>query len=283
MPIVSITALLAPLAAPKRILGQRCDVGVVVDEDRQAGPLATRSRIGRSSIGRLTAETATPCSWSIVAGIPIPIAPTPARSSRASPTSRTSSSTSSSSVWPVERSRLSQSDLGPVVEDADEHLGPAQIDAYRFGGAHLFRQATAGIGMIPKPFMPENDEQRPSGPPDYKVYKSRRGLLSRFRKPDLSGLRERCAEGAARFPARRGASPRSAGTRRWRPTAERVLKWVGLAALGWILLSFLAFAVSAQLQAFKLSGDAKSALHGNPLLLVKRADDPRARHRRPLA
>jgi LCP family protein required for cell wall assembly len=33
------------------------------------------------------------------------------------------------------------------------------------------------------------------------------------------------------------------------------------------LLSFLAFAVSAQLQAFKLSGDAKEALHGNPLLL----------------
>ena len=33
------------------------------------------------------------------------------------------------------------------------------------------------------------------------------------------------------------------------------------------MLSFLAFAVSAQLQAFKLSGDAKSALHGNPFLL----------------
>jgi LCP family protein required for cell wall assembly len=46
-----------------------------------------------------------------------------------------------------------------------------------------------------------------------------------------------------------------------------VLKWAGLAALGWILLSFLAFAVSAQLQSFKLSGEAKDALHGNPLLL----------------
>jgi LCP family protein required for cell wall assembly len=48
-----------------------------------------------------------------------------------------------------------------------------------------------------------------------------------------------------------------------------VLKWLGIAALGWILLSFLAFAVSAQLQAFKLSGEAKSALHGNPFLLPK--------------
>jgi LCP family protein required for cell wall assembly len=42
---------------------------------------------------------------------------------------------------------------------------------------------------------------------------------------------------------------------------------VALAALGWILLSFLAFAISSQLQAFKLSGEAKEALHGNPFLL----------------
>ncbi len=48
---------------------------------------------------------------------------------------------------------------------------------------------------------------------------------------------------------------------------RRLLKWVGLAALGWILLSFLAFAVSAQLQSFKLSGEARDALHGNPMLL----------------
>ena len=33
------------------------------------------------------------------------------------------------------------------------------------------------------------------------------------------------------------------------------------------MLSFLAFAVSAQLQSFKLSGEAKDALHGNPFLL----------------
>ncbi len=115
--------------------------------------------------------------------------------------------------------------------------------------------------------MPESDEQRPSGPPDYKVYKSRRGFLSRFRKPDLSSLRERSPK-APRLPGRGEGPGRGGRTRRWRPTAKRVLKWVGLAALGWILLSFLAFAVSAQLQAFKLSGGAKSALHGNPLLLV---------------
>ena len=115
--------------------------------------------------------------------------------------------------------------------------------------------------------MADNGEQQPSGPPDYKVYRSRRGLLSRLRSPDLSGLRERtqrCAEAAWR---RDGPKPRARPARRGRWTAKRVLKWVGIAALGWIVLSFLAFAVSAQLQSFKLSGEAKDALHGNPFLL----------------
>jgi LCP family protein required for cell wall assembly len=114
--------------------------------------------------------------------------------------------------------------------------------------------------------MPESHEQPPPGPPDYKVYRSRRGLLSRLRKPDLAGLRERAPGGPRlpRLPGRR-TKPGPSEPRRW--SGRRILKWVGIAALGWILLSFLAFAVSAQLQSFKLSGDAKSALHGNPFLL----------------
>jgi LCP family protein required for cell wall assembly len=113
--------------------------------------------------------------------------------------------------------------------------------------------------------MANDGEQQPSGPPDYKVYRSRRGLISRLRKPDLSGLRER-APGRPRLPGLPGRE-RQKGPRPERPRVRRILKWVGLAALGWILLSFLAFAVSAQLQSFKLSGEAKSALHGNPFLL----------------
>jgi LCP family protein required for cell wall assembly len=113
--------------------------------------------------------------------------------------------------------------------------------------------------------MPENGEQQPSGPPEYKVYRSRQGLLSRLRSPDLSGLRER-APRERRWRWRRRGEPKLPGPRkRWTP--KRVLKWLVLAALGWILLSFLAFAVSAQLQSFKLSGEAKDALHGNPMLL----------------
>ncbi|HEY5976906.1 MAG TPA: LCP family protein [Solirubrobacterales bacterium] len=86
-----------------------------------------------------------------------------------------------------------------------------------------------------------------------------------MRKPDLSSLRDR-----AHLPKKGGGDEepgRERRPRRPRPGLKRALKWVGLAALGWILLSFLAFAVSAQLQAFKLSGEAKEALHGDPMLL----------------
>jgi LCP family protein required for cell wall assembly len=114
--------------------------------------------------------------------------------------------------------------------------------------------------------MPDDGEQRPSGPPDYKVYRSRRSLSSRLKSPDLSGLRER-----AKLPGKRPGRKRERGgegrLRAPRPWLKRVLKWVGIAALGWILLSFLAFAVSAQLQSFKLSGEAKETLHGDPFLL----------------
>ncbi len=118
--------------------------------------------------------------------------------------------------------------------------------------------------------MPDDGEQRPSGPPDYKVYRSRRGVFSRLKSADLSGLRER-AKLPGKRPGRR--SRRDLGgdsERRGRPPRSRLrrtLKWVGIATLGWILLSFLAFAVSAQLQSFKLSGEARDTLHGNPFLL----------------
>jgi len=117
--------------------------------------------------------------------------------------------------------------------------------------------------------MADNGEQQPSGPPEYKVYRSRKGLLSRLRSPDLSALRERTPHAPKWWRREKGPRPERPDEpgreRRW--SGRRVLKWLGLAALGWIALSFLAFAVSAQLQSFKLSGDARDALHGNPLLL----------------
>ena len=76
--------------------------------------------------------------------------------------------------------------------------------------------------------------------------------------------------GATRETARGPRAGGRFGGRLPRPGSrgKRILKWVGIAAAGWIVLSFLAFAVSAQLQAFKLSGEAKEALHGSPFLLT---------------
>jgi LCP family protein required for cell wall assembly len=114
--------------------------------------------------------------------------------------------------------------------------------------------------------MAGDDPQRPSEPPEYNVYRSRRGLFSRLKGADLSGLRDR-----ARLPSwrrRRREEPDLPSPERRRITPRRVLKWVALAALGWILLSFIAFGVSAQIQSFKLSGEAGDALHGGPWILT---------------
>jgi len=112
---------------------------------------------------------------------------------------------------------------------------------------------------------PADDPGRPERPepPDYKVYRSRPGLLSRLRKPDVGSLRDRMRR-------RQGApgEPPEGGPARPRPAWRRVLKWVALAALAWILISFLAFAISAQIQKFKLADGITDVLGGNPFLAV---------------
>jgi LCP family protein required for cell wall assembly len=114
--------------------------------------------------------------------------------------------------------------------------------------------------------MDDDGAQRPPEPPDYNVYRSRKGIFSRLRSADLSSLKKR-----PKLPGKRPGGDREPRQKKRSPRvpfdARRILKWVGIAVLGWILLSFLAFAVSAQLQSFQLSGEAKDALHGNPLLL----------------
>jgi LCP family protein required for cell wall assembly len=108
--------------------------------------------------------------------------------------------------------------------------------------------------------MAPNDEGSRPEPPDYKVYRSRR----RFSPPDLDSLREKArgkrAERAPK-PARGDRAPkRERAGRPW-------LKWVGFAALGWLLLSFVAFAVSATIQKSKLA-DMGETLSSNPLMAV---------------
>jgi LCP family protein required for cell wall assembly len=113
--------------------------------------------------------------------------------------------------------------------------------------------------------MATNGEKQPSGEPEYKVYRSRRGFLSRFRSPDLSKLRER-AQGARKGPEKPAPALPPSEDEGW--TWRRVLRWVALAAGVWIVISIAAFAISAQLQSMKLADSAKTVLGGNPALLV---------------
>ena len=161
--------------------------------------------------------------------------------------------------------------------------------------------------------MPDDDqrpqgppEERPDGQPEYKVYRSRRGIFSRLKGGDLP--RPEGAEpgaggagGGAGGPGGPGSPPDEPGRTdygrghrqgpslptipplklpwkrreerrsrpgRRKPPARRIAFWVGTAIVGWIFISLLAFAISAQLQSFKLSGEAKDALHGSPFLLT---------------
>ena len=89
-------------------------------------------------------------------------------------------------------------------------------------------------------------------PPEYKVYRSRKRPLSRG--SDLDALRRRLSKVTGREPDEpREGKPRKA------ISPGRVLKWVALAVVGWLLLSLVLFMVSAQIED-GVSDDAKAAL-----------------------
>ena len=99
-------------------------------------------------------------------------------------------------------------------------------------------------------------------PPEYNVYKSRPSLRDRIRKPDLSSLGAKLGRG------RDGTKPpKSPGTPGDKPLWRRILKWVGIFALGWIALSVVAFMVSSQIQKGKLADGVDSVLDGGPFLI----------------
>jgi len=159
--------------------------------------------------------------------------------------------------------------------------------------------------------MPDDGEKRPQGPPDerpagrpdYKVYRSRRGIFSRLKgggdvpRSDAEGAGAGAGVGDRGDRGRPGGPPEEPGRTdygrghregpslpplklpwkrreergprpgRRKPPARRIAFWVGMAIVGWIVVSLLSFAISAQLQSFKLAGEAKDALHGNPFIL----------------
>jgi LCP family protein required for cell wall assembly len=93
--------------------------------------------------------------------------------------------------------------------------------------------------------------------PPYRVYRSRPSLRDRIRKPSLASLRTAPREGGWR-----GRMSRLVGGKRpW-------LRWVLIVVVGWLLLSFVTFAISAQIQKGKLPQSAKDALDGGPAVLA---------------
>lgn len=111
--------------------------------------------------------------------------------------------------------------------------------------------------------MSPTDEGGPPERPDYKVYRSRR--LPRIGKPELSSLRKKGDGDRKKGREPRGGRRREPAPERERPSWRRYLKWAALAALGWLLLSLVAFAISATIQKGKLA-DTGNSLGGNPLL-----------------
>jgi LCP family protein required for cell wall assembly len=106
--------------------------------------------------------------------------------------------------------------------------------------------------------MPGEGEQGDRERPEYRVYRSRPGFLSRLRSPNIEGLRERM----------RGQRPGGPRLPRPSPGGHPWWHWVLYAIGAWILLSFVTFAISAQIQKSKLQDSAGATLGGNPFLLV---------------
>jgi LCP family protein required for cell wall assembly len=123
----------------------------------------------------------------------------------------------------------------------------------------------------------------PGKRPDFKVYRSRPKVSDRLKKPDLDGLRsereKRRADKGKKGPDGM-RTYRAGGGRfdRFRPHRERGgggrggrrwLRWVLIGVAGWILISFLAFAISAQIQKGKLDDTGNVLSGGNNMVFGK--------------
>src|SRR5215203_3778387 len=94
--------------------------------------------------------------------------------------------------------------------------------------------------------------------PPYTVYRSRPSLRDRLGKPSLQSIRRDSGDGGG---IRGFFSRFTGGKRPW-------LRWILIFAVGWLLLSFITFAISAQIQKGKLPQSAKDALEGGPAVLA---------------
>jgi LCP family protein required for cell wall assembly len=114
-----------------------------------------------------------------------------------------------------------------------------------------------GRGGQKKPPPQRKKPADKGGKPPYTVYRSRPSLRDRLRKPSLESIRRDSGGGGIRgFFGRL-----TGGERPW-------LRWILIFAVGWLVLSFITFAISAQIQKGKLPQSAKDALKGGPAVLA---------------
>jgi LCP family protein required for cell wall assembly len=120
--------------------------------------------------------------------------------------------------------------------------------------------STPGPPDARKPPAKPTPQPPPKGPPEYKVYRARKRPFSRLTGgADLEALKRRLSRV-------KGDEVERPPVERKRITPGRVVKWLALAVLGWLLLSFVLFMISAQVQE-GVSDDAKKALSRGGTLL----------------
>jgi LCP family protein required for cell wall assembly len=136
------------------------------------------------------------------------------------------------------------------VDRAGQELGAAEVDAYDASLDH------AGHDTAP---MADDDK------PEYTVYRSRPRLpWQREESLGAGGDDDGRPPRRPRWPFRtRERDPR----RKRRSTPGRIAAYLGIAIAGWLLLSFVVFLISAQVQSSKISdaADAKLSGGGYPL------------------
>jgi len=109
--------------------------------------------------------------------------------------------------------------------------------------------------------------ERPPDKPEYKVYRSRRGLLDRLKGPSdqVAQLRDAARRRAQRERGDEQEPVEPRGPQR--PLWRRILRWVAIAVGAWLLLSFVLFMVSAQVTD-GVSDETEDALSSGGSLLT---------------
>ena len=220
-----------------------------------------RSANGRSASGRLTAWTAIPVRRSNVQGIPKPTASTsPPTASLASSTASTTASMRAawSSPKASRRARWWTVSRSGSTAPARSFVPPRSTPITQRAGTST---------TIPRSPWPKRSPTTPA--------------TARARSSSGSAPTARATGSTICAAATRGRSGGGKRKLRERFTFWRVLGYIALAAVGWVLVSLLLFLISAQVQRQKVNDAAGSTLNDSGFPLTSPNNDPRARLRRP--